>query len=113
MFELLRMVTLVGFNPSGPESADRYVTDACDPVYQRAVARRSSHLSDFQHVGGMAVHCADGNMPGRWDRPVFSVETTIEEMSGERVIYFCRSFNLPILRDKNCMIIFLCFLRFL
>ena len=83
MFELLRMATLVGFNPSGPDSADKMVSDECNPVYQRAVARRSSHLADFNQIGELAVHCADGNMPGRWDRPVFPVATTIEEMSGD------------------------------
>jgi hypothetical protein len=83
MFELLRMVVLVGFNPSGPEAADRYEDETCDPVYQRAVARRSSHLSDFNQVGELAVHCADGNMPGRWDRPLYPVSATIEEKSGD------------------------------
>jgi hypothetical protein len=85
MFALLRMATLVGFNPSGPDSADKYVTEDCDPVYQRAVARRSSHLADFQKIGELAVHCADGNQLGRWDRPVFPVEKTIEEMSGNSI----------------------------
>ncbi len=100
MFELLRMVALVGFNPSGPDSADRYVTEDCDAVYQRTVARRSSHIPDFQHVGDMAVHCADGNMPGRWDRPLFPVSTTIEEMSGDDSLLLVLFTFESILREK-------------
>ncbi len=71
--------SLIGFNPSGPDSADKIVSDDCDPEFQKTVARRASHL---QTIGEMAVHCADGNMPGRWDRPVFDVTPTEEEMSG-------------------------------
>jgi hypothetical protein len=79
MFDLLRMVALIGFNPSGPDSADKIVSDDCAPEFQKTVARRASHV---ETIGEMAVHCADGNMPGRWDRPVFDVTTTEEEMSG-------------------------------
>ena len=79
MFDLLRMVFLLGFNPSGPDSADKIVSDDCAPEFQKTVARRASHL---QSIGEMAVHCADGNMLGRWDRPVFDVTPTVEEMSG-------------------------------
>ncbi len=88
------MTMLVGFNPSGPEAADKYVSDDCDPRYQKVVARRSSHLADFSSVGQMAVHCADGNMVGRWDRPVFDVAATVEEMSGCNVAHVL----LPTLR---------------
>ncbi len=79
MFDLLRMVALVGFNPSGPDSADKIVSDDCAPEFQKVVARRASHV---ESIGEMIAHCADGNMPGRWDRPVFDVTPTVEEMSG-------------------------------
>ena len=84
MFELLRMVMLIGFNPSGPDSADRVASEdgACGTSYQRVVHENPSNLADFNGVGTLTVHCADGNMPGRWDRPFFNVEATVEENSG-------------------------------
>ena len=86
MFDLLRMVALVGFNPSGPDSADKIVSDDCAPEFQKTVARRASHV---QSIGQMTVHCADGNMPGRWDRPEFDVTPTVEEMSGTARVDIC------------------------
>ena len=81
MFELLRFVALIGFNPSGPESADRMASDdgTCDDQYARVVSRRASKAPA---VGAMKSKCADGNQPGRWDPPTFTVTATSEEMSG-------------------------------
>ena len=81
MFELLRFVALIGFNPSGPESADRMASDdgTCDDQYVRVVSRRASKAPA---VGAMKSKCADGNQPGRWDPPTFTVTATSEEMSG-------------------------------
>ena len=82
MFALLQFAALIGFQTSGRDAADRVASDdgTCDPTYVRTVARRSSHISS---VGEMKDHCADGNQPGRWDRPYFGVTTTTEESSGE------------------------------
>ena len=93
MFALLRMVALIGFNPSGPESADAVASDisSCPTQYQRVVHETPSNLSDFQGVGTLIIQCADGNVPGRWDRPVFSVETTSEESSGDLSCTSCPS----------------------
>ena len=81
MFELLRFVALIGFNPSGPDSADRMASDdgTCDDQYVRVVSRRASKAPA---VGAMKSKCADGNQPGRWDPPTFTVTATSEEMSG-------------------------------
>jgi hypothetical protein len=85
MFAILQLAVLLGFEKSGRDSADKLATtdEECEAEYMRTVARRSSHIHD---LGDMKAHCADGNQPGRWDRPTFTVTKTSEESSGKNFV---------------------------